>query len=68
MSERLPDRVMLDDFERHIELAEQGEDNVADAMTMMMEFAKFMDENSRRLLLLARTCVKALERQSGEPS
>lgn len=67
MIERLSDGVMLDDFERHIELAEQGEDTQRDAFVIFMEFAKFMDENGRRLLLLARTCHQAMERQSKEP-
>lgn len=56
-SERLPDGVMLDDFERLLEMGEPAEGE-SDCMNfaVLFELAKFMDEHGRRLLLLARVC------------
>lgn len=68
-TERLPDNVMLDYFERHIERAEHARGETPEqSMALIWEFTGFMDQNARRLLLLARTCVAALERQSKEPT
>lgn len=68
--ERLPDRVMLADFERYLDLAENEvpDLNSDQAYALWLEFAKFMDANGRRLALLARMCVEAMERQSSEPT
>lgn len=65
MSERLPDRVMLDDFERFLEISWDNPDKMTEAQQMgfLLDMGKFLDENGRRLLLLAKTCVFALERQ-----
>lgn len=68
-TERLPDRVMLDDFARHIELArDSATETTTEAKAHLWEFMGFMDQNAERLLLLATTCVDALERQSKEPT
>lgn len=68
-TERLPDRVMLADFARHIELARSSErETQAQSIALTWEFMGFMDQNAERLLLLATTCVDALERQTREPT
>jgi hypothetical protein len=67
--ERLPDGVMLDDFERLLEIGEVGPTgNKAESLAMLCELARFLDEHGRRLLLLGRICHQAMERQSKEPT
>jgi hypothetical protein len=67
--EQLPDTVMLDDFQRLLEMGdEKPGDTSAENIGVLFELAKFIDENGARLLLLARTCVAALERQTGRQS
>jgi len=68
--ERLPDGVMLDDFERLLEIGEgspSGE-NPLKALQMLQSLIAFIDAHGRRLLLLGRTCHAAMERQSKEPT
>lgn len=68
MSERPPDSVMLDDFERLLEISEAetaADDDVAYAD--IFELCRFIDAHGRRLLLLARTCEAALTRQTKGP-
>ena len=65
MSERKPDSVMLDDFERLLEIGET--DTMAGetfAAADIFQLCRFMDAHGRRLLLLARTCEQALARQT----
>jgi hypothetical protein len=68
--ERLPDGVMLDDFERLLEMGERNSDAESDgaSISALFDLAKFIDENGRRLLLLGRICHQAMERQSKEPT
>lgn len=68
-AERLPDGVMLDDFERLLDMAQEtpGDDDY-ESLVPVMELARFMDEHGRRLLLLGRICHQAMERQSKEPT
>lgn len=68
MIERLPDHVMLDDFERLLSMSDPSDNENDDQnFGVLFELAKFIDENGQRLLLLARTCINALERQSKTP-
>jgi hypothetical protein len=67
--ERLPDGVMLDDFERLLDMAQEAPvDDDYENLVPVMELARFIDEHGRRLLLLGRICHQAMERQSKEPT
>ena len=62
-TERLPDRVMLDDFERLLGMPDATPDDQATSAIILFELAKFIDEHGSQILLLARTCCAAAERQ-----
>jgi hypothetical protein len=61
--ERLPDNVMLDDFERLLQL---GESEDAPVIPFMMETFQFMQMHGRRVLILARVCEYAMAATNGK--
>lgn len=68
MTERLPDNVMLDDFERLLQIGETLMQPEVNGDAAILELCRFIDANGRRLLLLARVCEQAFARQTKVPS